>query len=294
VSSSSSIEQTGGQPLPAAGPGLGDPDIAVVGALLADPSRCRVLLALDDGRALPAGRLAMEAGVSPATVSSHLRKLLEAGLLTVEVYGRCRYYRLAGPDVGRLIEALQQLAPPRPVASLRADTRARALRFARTCYDHLAGRLGVQLTTALLEDGRLDGGDGTFDPATARHDSRTGYGRDVDYTLTDAGRSFLDEFGVILPVVRYCVDWSEQRHHLAGALGRGLRDRLIDLDWVRPSPHSRAVAVTETGRDGIVLRGSRARTPRPVTPRRRCFAIESRTTPGRRCSGPGSGTRVND
>jgi hypothetical protein len=109
--------------------------------------------------------------------------------------------------------------------------------------------------TALLEDGRLDGGDGTFDPATARHDSRTGYGRDVDYTLTDAGREFLDEFGVILsvgrPVVRYCVDWSEQRHHLAGALGRGLRDRLVDLDWIRPSPHSRAVAVTEKGRDGL-------------------------------------------
>ena len=171
------------------------------------------------------------------------------------MHGRCRYYRLAGPDVGRLIEALQQLAPPRPVASLRADTRARALRSARTCYDHLAGRVGVQLMAALLEDGRLDGGDGTFDPATARHDSRAGYGRDVDYTLTDAGRGFLDEFGVILParrpVVRYCVDWSEQRHHLAGALGRGLRDRLVALDWVRPSPHSRAVVVTETGQDGL-------------------------------------------
>jgi hypothetical protein len=108
---------------------------------------------------------------------------------------------------------------------------------------------------ALLQDGCIDGGDGTFDAATASHDRRTGYGRDVDYTLTDAGRGFLDEFGVILaarrPVVRYCVDWSEQRHHLAGALGRGLRDRLVDLDWVRPSPHSRAVAVTETGQGGL-------------------------------------------
>jgi hypothetical protein len=213
-----------------------------------------VLLALADGRALPAGHLAMEAGVSPATVSSHLRKLLEGGLLAVEVYGRCRYYRLAGPDVGRLIEVLQQFAPPRPVTSLRADTRAQALRFARTCYDHLAGRLGTQLMSALLQDGRLDGGDGTFDPVTARHDRRTGYGHDVDYTLTAAGRDFLGDFGVTLPagrpVVRYCVDWSEQRHHLAGALGRGLLDRLTGLDWVRPSPHSRALTVTGTGRAG--------------------------------------------
>jgi DNA-binding transcriptional ArsR family regulator len=243
------------RPLPEAGPRPGDPDIAAVGALLADPSRCRVLLALDDGRALPAGRLAMEAGVSPATASGHLRKLLEAGLLTVEVHGRCRYYRLAGPEVGRLIEALQQLAPSRPVTSLRADSRARALRFARTCYDHLAGRLGVRLMARLLEDGHLAGGDGTFDPATARRDKRTGYGHDVDYALTGAGRAFLDEFGVTLPagrpVVRYCVDWSEQRHHLAGALGRGLLDRFADLDWVRPSPHSRALVVTETGRDGL-------------------------------------------
>jgi DNA-binding transcriptional ArsR family regulator len=268
------IRQADDQPRPVGGPRSGEPDIAAVGALLGDPSRCRVLLALGDGRALPAGRLAAEAGVSPATVSSHLRKLLEAGLLTVEVYGRCRYYRLAGPDVGRLIEALQQLAPPRPVTSLRADTRARALRSARTCYDHLAGRLGVQLMAALLADGRLNGGDGTFNPAAARRDSRVGYGHDVDYALTNAGRAFLDEFGVILParrlLVRYCVDWSEQRHHLAGALGRGLLDRLTDLDWVRPSPHSRALAVTEKGRDGFaqyfgVAEPSRSKSVAPNT-----------------------------
>ena len=132
-------------------PLAGDSNIAAIGALVADPGRCRILLALGDGRALPASRLANEAGVSPATASSHLRKLTEASLLTVESHGRHRYYRLAGPEVGRLIEALQQVAPAVPVRSLRQDTRARALREARTCYDHLAGRLGVRLMGTLIE-----------------------------------------------------------------------------------------------------------------------------------------------
>jgi DNA-binding transcriptional ArsR family regulator len=235
--------------------GPGDTDIAAVGALVADPARCRMLLALDDGRALPASRLASEAGVSAPTASSHLRKLTEAGLLAVETHGRNRYYRLAGPAVGRLIEALQQLAPPAPIRSLRQSTRANALRTARTCYDHLAGRLGVELMASLIDAGYLAGGDGTFDPLAARQDRRTGYGRDVDYTLTDRGRQFITDFGVDLParrpVIRYCVDWSEQRHHLAGGLGRGLLGRLIEQDWIRRSPESRAVQVTTAGHAGL-------------------------------------------
>jgi len=241
------------------GPGTwgtpGDADIAAVGALVADPARCRILLALDDGRALPASRLASEAGVSAATASSHLRKLTQAGLLAVETHGRNRYYRLAGPTVGRLIEALQQLAPPTTVRSLRQGTRASALRTARTCYDHLAGRLGVALMASLLDAGYLTGGDGSFDPAAARHDKRTGYGRDVDYALTDPGRRFLTDFGVDVrtrsPLVRYCVDWSEQRHHLAGGLGRDLLGRLTQRDWIRRSPGSRAVQITPEGRAGL-------------------------------------------
>jgi DNA-binding transcriptional ArsR family regulator len=235
--------------------GPGDADIAAVGALVADQARCRMLLALDDGRALPASRLASEAGVSAATASSHLRKLTEAGLLAVESHGRNRYYRLAGPAVGRLIEALQQLAPPAPVRSLRQSTRANALRTARTCYDHLAGRLGVEVMASLIEAGYLAGGDGTFDPDAATLDQRTGYGRDVDYTLTDRGQQFITEFGVDLPtrrpIVRYCVDWSEQRHHLAGGMGRGLLARLIERDWIRRSADSRAVQITPAGRDGL-------------------------------------------
>jgi len=243
------------EPTPSSAAPGGDADIAAVGALIADPGRCRILLALDDGRALPASRLAAEAGVSAATASSHLRKLTDAGLLAVEAHGRHRYYRLTGPAVGHLIEVLAQLAPAVPVRSLRQSTRANALRQARTCYDHLAGRLGVALMRVMLERGQLSGGDGSFDPDRAIHDQRTGYGRDVGYQLTAAGYAFLTDFGVALPphrpVVRYCVDWSEQRHHLAGATGHGLLNRLADLDWIRRSTANRAVHITGTGRAGL-------------------------------------------
>ena len=133
--------------------------------------------------------------MSPATASSHLRKLTEASLLTVESHGRHRYYRLAGPEVGRLIEALQQVAPADPVRSLRQDTRARALREARTCYDHLAGRLGVKLMGTLIERGYLAGGDGEYDVDRTPGDHRAGYGHEMDYTLTPAGQEFLAELG---------------------------------------------------------------------------------------------------
>lgn len=243
-----------GYPAPALRAG-GDTDIAVIGALVADPGRCRILLALDDGRALPATRLAAEAGVSPATASSHLGKLTEGGLLAVEARGRHRYYRLAGPAVARLIEALQQLAPAMPISSLRQHTRAHALREARTCYDHLAGRLGVELMSAMIGHGHLTGGDGTFDLARARQDQPTGYGHDIDYTLTESGERFLADLGLHLPArrrpVRYCVDWSEQRHHLAGALGRGLLDRFTRADWIRRTDTTRAISITDTGRQGL-------------------------------------------
>jgi DNA-binding transcriptional ArsR family regulator len=234
-------------------PVLGDADLSVIGAVLSDAARCRMLLALDDGRALPASRLASEAGVTPATASSHLRKLLEAGLLDVEAYGRFRYYRLAGQHVGALIEALHRFSPRTPVRSLKQGTRAAALRDARTCYDHLAGRLGVGLMAAMLAKGHVDGGDGRFDPASG--DPRAGYGHEVDYVLTRSGNQFLDQLGVVIPAGRgsvlYCVDWTEQRHHLSGPVGRGILFRLLDLDWVRRGSTSRAVHITAAGRDGF-------------------------------------------
>jgi len=142
-----------------------------------------------------------------------------------------------------------------PVRSLRQGTRAAALREARTCYDHVAGKLGVGIMAALLDKGYLVGGDGSYDPEVNPSDVRAGFGRDVDYALTREGDEFLAEFGVQAPprrrLIRYCVDWSEQRHHLSGALGRGLLDRLLELDWIRRRDSSRAVRITDTGREGL-------------------------------------------
>jgi DNA-binding transcriptional ArsR family regulator len=239
----------------------GDADIARVGALVADPARARVLLALGDGRALPATVLAGEAGVAASTASAHLGKLVKGGLLVVERHGRHRYFRIAGPEVADLIEALARLSPAAPVRSLRQGTQAQAVRFARTCYDHLAGVLGTQLMSALLERDLLTGGDGVFEPAAAGADRLSSPGFDLDYRLTAEGVQELGDFGIDFdalpprrPLIRYCVDWSEQRHHLAGSLGAALATRMFELGWLSQASNSRAVHLSEDGREGLKLR----------------------------------------
>jgi DNA-binding transcriptional ArsR family regulator len=237
-------------------PSVGDADIAAVASLFADPARCAVLLALDDGRALPASVLAEEAGVSRPTASSHLTKLTEAGLLSVETHGRHRYYRLSGPHVGELIEQLVRIAPPRPVRSLREGTKAARLRSARTCYDHFAGKLGVELMGSLLEQKVLTGGDGRYEPSRDTTDALSSPGHDVRYELTDRGRMFLAGLGIEIPsgkrpLIRYCVDWTEQRHHLSGALGRAILGRFLAAEWVKRMPRGRALKVTPEGRTAL-------------------------------------------
>jgi DNA-binding transcriptional ArsR family regulator len=238
----------------------GDADISTTAGLLSDPGRARVLLALADGRALPAGVLATEAGVAASTASGHLAKLCAAGLLTVESHGRHRYYRIADHRVIRVVEALAGISPPSPVSSLRQGTRAYALRRARLCYDHLAGRLGVALMAALIEAGAIDGGDGACPRPAARADRLSGPGHDIDYRLTGDGAALIADFGIDLPalgtrprpLVRYCTDWTEQRHHLAGALGAAMAGRLFELGWLRHArPGSRAVQLTEAGQAGL-------------------------------------------
>ena len=232
---------------------LGDADIAAVAEVLADRSRCRMLMALGDGRALPASRLAAEAGIAPSTTSTHLGRLVDAGMLVVEPHGRHRYYRLAGPQVGDLLESIARVAPPMTVQSLREGTKAEALRRARTCYDHLAGRLGVALMDALLWQGLLEGGDGIFDVDRSKRDRLSAPGWDVAYVLSDQGRTRLEGLGVDCsgagrrPLIRYCVDWSEQRHHLAGALGARLLSWFEDQGWIKRRSGSRAVTITSTG-----------------------------------------------
>ena len=235
---------------PAELPTTGDADIAALAALLGDPARCKVLLALGDGRALPASVLADEAGISRSTASSHL------GKLTVRAHGRHRYYRLAGPEIADLLERLGRLAPQRPVRSLREGTNAARLRTARTCYDHLAGKLGVAIMGSLLERDVLVGGDGRYAPLRDRNDALSSQGREVNYEITESGRAFLVDVGIELPsgrrpVVRYCIDWTEQRHHLSGALGRGVLDRFVSAGWVKRGSRGRAVMVTDRGRTAL-------------------------------------------
>ncbi len=236
----------------------GDTDIATIGALVADRARARILLTLGDGRALPASVLSDEAGVAASTASAHLSKLVAGGLLSVERHGRNRYFRLSGPQVAELIEALARLSPPAPVRSLRQGTKAQAVRFARTCYDHLAGMLGTELMSAFLDRELIAGGDGAFDPGAARDDRLASPGFDLDYRLTARGVEQLAAFGIdfdALPrrraLIRYCVDWSEQRHHLAGALGAAVADRVFELGWARRIKRSRAVQVTDEGHAGL-------------------------------------------
>jgi DNA-binding MarR family transcriptional regulator len=204
-----------------------------------------MLAALGDGRALPASSLAAQAGVAPSTASEHLARLVGAGFLSAEPNGRRRVFRLAGPEINELLEALARVAPPEPVRSLRQGTRAAALRRARTCYDHLAGKLGVELMAALLERELLANG--------------APRGGEADYRVTEAGLDAFGELGIDLaripgrrPAVRYCVDWSEKRHHVGGKLGRALADRLFELRWLDRYESGRAVRITPAGERGLV------------------------------------------
>jgi DNA-binding transcriptional ArsR family regulator len=240
----------------------GDVDLAHTAALIGDPGRARVLRALTDGRELAASVLAHEAGVAPSTASVHLAKLVDGGLVAAERRGRHRYFRLATPEVAGALEALARIAPVAPVRSLREGTKAHAVRAARTCYDHLAGRLGVALMAGLIDAGVITGGDGRYERARARGDRPSAAGRDLDYRLSDAGAQRLRDLGVDVEQamagprapIRYCVDWSEQDHHLSGALGAALAARLFELQWVRRLPRTRAVLLTDDGRRGLAER----------------------------------------
>ena len=219
---------------------------------MGEPARAAVLVALADGRALAASTLAAEAGVAPSTLSGHMGRLVEGGLVRVEPSGRNRYYRLTGPQVAEAVEALARLAPTHPVRSLRAGTHAEAIRRARTCYDHLAGRLGVALLDALVAEAILVV---EADP-DAGPDPVLGAGSARRYQLTESGRDRLERLGMTLddagrrPLIRYCVDWSEQRPHLGGALGAALLRRFVDLGWVVRAER-RVVRVTEAGRSAL-------------------------------------------
>ncbi len=239
-------------------------DIARTAALFADPARVRVLAALADGRALAASVLAAEAGLSAQGVSAHLAKLREAGLVTAERSGRHRFYRLAGTGAADVLETLARYSPAKPVRSLKEGTRAQALRFARTCYDHLAGRLGVAITAALLERDALCSTDGVAGTGRRAGDPISKPLPVHPYRLGPAATEVFGTLGVDLatagagkrrPLLKFCLDWSEQRHHLGGALGAELAAGLERLGWVeRRLPGRRALRLTGTGREELRAR----------------------------------------
>lgn len=228
-------------------PPVNDVDLAAVGRLLGDRSRAAMLDALMAGRALAAGELAQVAGIGRPAASEHLARLAAGGLVEVVEQGRHRYYRLAGPEVGAALESLSHIAPPKPVRTLRQSGHARSLAFARTCYDHLAGVCGVAVHDAAFDRGWLVA-------------DRSGY------VLTESGVSALGELGVDVAgaqarrrtLARPCLDWTERRSHLAGALAAGMTDRFLELGWlVRRSKDSRGLRLTDPGREGLQALGCR-------------------------------------
>ena len=205
------------------GPGpAADRDLAVVAELIGEPARAAMLEALAGGDALPAGELARRARVKPPTATQHLRRLVDGGLVTVRAQGRHRYHELAGPEVAAVLESLALIAPAAPIRTLRQHDAARGLAEARTCYDHLAGRRGVELRNRLLRAG-----------AIREIDCR-------DHELTPRGRELLAELKVDAErlvagrrvFARRCLDWSERRPHLAGALPAALTLRFVELGWL--------------------------------------------------------------
>ncbi|MEP7157130.1 MAG: helix-turn-helix domain-containing protein [Betaproteobacteria bacterium] len=216
------------------------PNIVRIAALIGDHARTEVLTALLGGKALTATELAAIAGVTKQTISNHLAKLLDAKLIAVESQGRHRYFRLADDDVAHLLESLMGVAYRTGAVRLRSSPRDPAMRKARVCYDHLAGELGVQVYESLL--------------------SREALAPDADgLVLTPGGRKFFLRTGIDTDAIRLqrrnfcraCLDWSERRHHLAGALGAALLDHMIAKGWARRELNSRVVSFSSAGESAM-------------------------------------------
>jgi DNA-binding transcriptional ArsR family regulator len=218
--------------------------LANAAKLLAEPARAAMLLKLMDGRALPAGELALAAQVSPQTASEHLARLIQAGFVVVHPQGRHRYYELANAEVAYALESLLVLS-----SSPRTDSLVQAVRpppgslaHARTCYRHLAGWLGVAITDALLREGHLI-------PVPGRV-----------FAVSDRGQVWFEQLGIAVPsspevvsrkLARQCLDWTERRPHISGKLGEAILRRFLELSWIAPTRKSRALGVTSKGREAL-------------------------------------------
>jgi DNA-binding transcriptional ArsR family regulator len=223
-----------------------EPDLARIASTIGDARRIQMLALLMEGRALTAKELALGAGIEPATATAHLKRLLDDGLLEVAVQGRHKYFRFASQQVAQLVESLMRVAPPRKGTAARSP--ADPSRHARFCYDHLAGELGTGLLAALLHKRWMEDGE---EPGQLR--------------LTPRGDKALQALGLDLAAARgkrrqfacRCLDWSERRDHLAGALGAALAEQFKALRWIDRQKHSRLVRVTPLGREEFSRLGLR-------------------------------------
>ncbi|MFS1512110.1 ArsR/SmtB family transcription factor [Chengkuizengella sp. SCS-71B] len=212
------------------------PNISYIAKLISEPTRAIILESLMGGQALPAGELAYKAKVSHPTVSSHLSKLVEGNLLKVEQFGRHRYYKLANEQVAEIIEKLGTIAPPVQIRSLKQSDQMKQVRLARTCYDHLAGELGVNITEALLKQ----------DLIILKNDL---------YEVTKKGEEWFEDLGIMIHNVgksrrvfaKPCLDWSERRYHISGWLGAAIATHFMEQKWIVKSTTNRSVQLTEEG-----------------------------------------------
>jgi len=238
-----------------------EPDMSRLARTIGEPTRMRMLTLLMEGRALTAKELAYGSGVEPATATSHLRRLADDLLVSATTQGRHKYFRLTSPRIAELIESLMVIAQRQQPSRQQANPVGKAdpvIRSARFCYDHLAGQLGVRLTDAMLERGLL--------VKTDMPDEQK------SFTVTTTGVIWCASFGIDLAELRksrrqlafQCLDWSERKDHLAGALGAAIAERMIALGWIVKNKHSRAVSITVTGelalatQFGISLKSSAA------------------------------------
>jgi DNA-binding transcriptional ArsR family regulator len=212
---------------------IAEPDVARIARTIGDPTRIRMLSLLMEGRALTAKELAYGTGVEPATATTHLQKLLAASLVASRIQGRHKYFRLASPDVGRCVESLMAIAPAQNVPV----TAPSAMRKARFCYDHLAGELAIEIAHSLLRKSLLEI-------------------RGREFAITQKGGKWLDRFGLDLSSITsarrklapLCLDWSERKDHIGGALGAILAERMLEASWIKRERESRVVNVTPKGK----------------------------------------------
>lgn len=216
-------------------------EVAEVAALVGDPTRANILCALLDGRALTASELAFSAGISPQTASGHLAKLAGANLVQLAKQGRHRYYRLSGPQIAQMLESIVSVAASGPPRYRPRSKHEEHWRKARTCYDHLAGQLGVGIAERLCTHGHLvltdEGGD--LMPSGEAVLTRIG----VDLNSARAGRRVF---------CRPCLDWTERRPHIGGAMGAALANRFFELGWVERMRDKRGLKITSAGERGLL------------------------------------------